>query len=598
MLFRVVVEQPWRSTTSVFQKLDFCGKLCQNEVEHWSLVRSLTMLWWTVNQLKSKNPAVRQSSLEKLGQSEDLSHIPTIVPLLKDSEAIVRVAAADALGRLGSEKAIEPLAVAITDPDAGVRLAVVKALKSLKSLRSDEMLKALASALNDDSPEVAGHAAHALRQLGWEPETPSEGAAFRIGLGRFDAAIAYGSAAIEPLARLTRNAPFHLCIRAIEALAHTGDPQAVKPLLDCLHHPEDIVRSCAAAALGQIGDARAVEPLLQALNEQNKQIVLSACGALGKLCDHRAVEPLVKLLSHGEAEVRVAALEALGKLRDVRATPAVIDLLKDPDKEVREGAAFCLGLLRDERAIEHLVLALTDMDSAVRQAAVRALRLTDPYWERSDITAKAIPELENCLKSKEYWVRQSAADVLAKLGRATSQDTILITESDAARQKRRAAAEILLAMLRDRDRDFRLAAAEALARMNFADGVQGLAAALMDPDRTVQTAAAKALEKLRWQPEETPQRARFLVALEKWSEAVALGAAAIDPLADAITWREDAGRRRAIDALVQIGGQQAISALITISASASEATRADAKAALSLLGHGGSEVQKARRFAT
>jgi HEAT repeat protein len=542
------------------------------------------MLWWTVNQLKSRNPAVRQSSLEKIGQTDDPSLISTAAPLLKDPAPAVRTAAADAIGRLGGEQAIAPLAGAVSDPEAEVRLAAVKALRALKSNRTETAVKALASALNDDNPEVAGHAAHALRQTGWEPQTPLEGALFRIGLGRFDAAISYGSVVIEPLARLTRNAPFHLCIRAIEALSRTGDPQAVKPLLDCLQHKEDIVRSCAAGALGQIGDARAVEPLLLALKEQNKQIVLAACGSLARLSDHRAVEPVVELLAHASADVRVAALETLGKLRDVRATPPVLALLKDPDNEVREGAAFCLGLLRDERAIESLVLTLTDLDSSVRQAAMRALRMTDPYWERSDLAAKAVPELENCLKSKEYWVRQSAADILAKFGRSHSQDTVLITESDAARQKRRVAGEILLTMLKDQDRDFRLAGAEALARMNFADAIPGLAAAISDPDRAVQRAVALALEKLRWQPEDAAQRAHYFVALEKWSETVPLGASAIDALADAVQWRDAIGRRRALDALVQIGGPPAVSALITLSANPAEHIRADARAALSLLG--------------
>jgi HEAT repeat protein len=125
-----------------------------------------------------------------------------------------------------------------------------------------------------------------------------------------------------------------------------------------------------------------------------------------------------------------------------------------------------------------------------------------------------------------------------------------------------------------------------------------LAAALNDWDRSVQTAAAKTLEKLRWQPEESAERARFFVALEKWKEAVGLGAEAIEALTDAISWREDGARRSAIDALVQIGGQQAISALITMSANPSEAIRADAKAALSLLGQDRAEDQKAGRFAT
>lgn len=541
------------------------------------------MLWWTVNQLKSKNPAVRQSSLEKIGQTDDPSLVATAVPALKDPVASVRAAAADAIGRLGGEQAIPPLAAAVADAEAEVRLAAVKALRALKTMRSDVAVKALVSALDDDNPEVAGHAAHALRQLGWEPQTPLEGALFRIGLGRFDQAITFGAVAIEPLARLTRNAPFHLCIRAIEALSHTGDPQAVRPLLDCLKHNEDIVRSCAAGALGQIGDARAVEPLLLALKEQNKQIVLAACGSLAKLCDHRAVEPVIELLSHGSGDVRVAALETLGKLRDVRATAAVLPLLKDPEKEAREASAFCLGLLRDERAIESLVLALTDLDSAVRQAAMRALRMTDPYWERNDLAARAVPELENCLKSKEYWVRQSAADVLSRLGKSQSQDTVLITESDSARQKRRAAGDILLAMLKDKDRDFRFAAAEALARMNFADAIPGLAVALGDSDRVVKRAAARALEKLRWQAEDAAQNARYLVALDKFSEAVPLGAAAIDALTEAAGWREDAGRRGAIDALVQIGGAQAESALNALSAMKDEAIREDSRAALALL---------------
>src|SRR5438270_8537417 len=106
------------------------------------------MLWWTVSQLKSKNPTVRQSCLETLGQSEDQSLVPTITPLLQDPESIVRLAAADALGKLGGEQAIDPLTAAVADLEAEVRLAAVKALKSLKALRSDQMLQALAGALN------------------------------------------------------------------------------------------------------------------------------------------------------------------------------------------------------------------------------------------------------------------------------------------------------------------------------------------------------------------------------------------------------------------------------------------------------------------
>lgn len=553
------------------------------------------MLWWTVSQLKSKNAGARAGALHKLGDSEDPNFIPVIVPFLYDPEPTVRIAAAGALGHLGTEPAVRALCTAVKDTAGEVRLAVVK---SLRSLRSSIAIPALVELLNDSNPEVAGYAGRALRQLDWEPTTAQEGAAWRIALGEFDAAVAYGSVAVEPLARLTRNAPFHLCIRAVEALARTGDPQAVKPLLECMKHNEDIVRSCAAAALGQVGDARAVEPLLRALLEPNKQIVLAACNSLSRLGDQRAVDPVIKLLTHQSSDVRAAALETLGKLRDPRAVPSVVKLLVDSDKEVREGAAFSLGLLRDERAIEPLVLALTDVEGSVRQAAIRALRLTDPYWERSDHALAAVPELQNRLKSREYWVRQSAAEALNKLGRAFPQATPLVTETDVALQKRKAAADILVSMLVDHDRDFRLAAADALGRMSMPQTIPALAEHLSDSDRNVQSAAARSLEALRWEPSSELERARYLVALEKWADAAALGPAAIDPLTDALSRGGSAARRRAVEALVQIGGPQAVSALITIAADPSEAVQADARAALAVLGHGSDAQRSAKRFAT
>ena len=135
----------------------------------------------------------------------------------------------------------------VTDPEVEVRMAAVKGLKLLRTLLAAPALEA---ALNDTAAEVAGHAAHALRQLDWEPATPKIAAAWRVGLGEFDAVVAYGSEAVEPLVRLTKFAPFHLCIRAVEALSRTGDPQVVRPLLDCLQHVDDIRREERHEQLG------------------------------------------------------------------------------------------------------------------------------------------------------------------------------------------------------------------------------------------------------------------------------------------------------------------------------------------------------------
>ena len=553
------------------------------------------MMWLTVSHLKSLSASVRLGAVTKIAASEDSSLGDSLVPLLADKDKKVRLAAAEGIGRLRCEAGVPGLEKCIKDPDIDVRMAAIKGLKILKSPKSAPVL---VEALYDNAPEVAGHAAAALRQLGWEPSTGKDAAAWRVALGEFDAAVAYGPEAVEPLVRITKHAPFHLCIRAIEALPRTGDPQVVKPLLECLRHADDLVRSAAATALGLLADARAVEPLIAILQDRNQQVALAACGALSKLGDRLAVEPVIKLLASNSPDLRATAAETLGKLGDMQAVEALVKALQDTSRTVRENAAVSLGLLRDARALEALVTTLTDVEGSIRQAAMRSLRLIDPFWERSEQALKVVPVLQQCLRSRDYWIRQSAAEALAKLGQAQPQSTALATENDASPQKRHVAGEILKQMLSDVDRDFRQAAAEALGRMNLSDAALSLVSRLEDRDRGVQLAAARSLETLRWQPESQVQQAHFLVALEKWADIPALGVNAIDALANVVSWDETAARRRAIEALVQIGGPQAESALITMGAHADEAVRADARSALTLLGGTGFGGRRSVRLAT
>jgi HEAT repeat protein len=553
------------------------------------------MMWLTVSHLKSLSANVRLGAVQKIAASEDSSLGDSLIPLLGDKDKKVRIAAAEAVGRLRCQVSIPALERCIRDPDVEIRMA---AIKGLKTIRLPECAPGLVEALVDPVAEVAGHAAAALRQLHWEPSTPAEAASWRVALGEFDAAVAYGLDAVEPLVRLTRNAPFHLVIRAVEALPRTGDPQVVKPLLECLRHQDDIVRSATATALGHLGDARAVEPLMGVLRDRNQQVAQAACGALSKLCDRRAVEQVVTLLGSESPDLRGTAAETLGNLRDTQAVEPLINLLKDSAKPVREAAVNALGMLQDNRAIESLVRALTDGEGVIRIAAIRALRLVDPYWERSEQALKMVPELQQCLRSREYWVRQAAAEALAKLGQAQPQNSALVTERDGSSQKRHVTGEILKQMLSDVDRDFRQAAAEALGRMNLTDITESLVARLEDRDRGVQMAAAKSLEILRWHPADEVQQAHYAVALEKWSDVARLGTAAIDALANVLSWGETTPRRRAIEALVQIGGPQAESALVTMAAHADEEVKADARSALTLLGGSAFGGRRAVRLAT
>lgn len=468
----------------------------------------------------------------------------------------------------------------LKDPDADARRAMVKALQSIGL---PEVVPPLIETLGDPSGEVSWQAAQALKALRWEPANDSEHAAWHLALSHFDTAIGYGAAAVEPLVKLTRGTSFHRCIRAVEALAAVGGAQVVKPLLDALGSSDFTVRSAAASALGQVGDARAIDPLVHALRDSHHQVCLAACFSLSKVGDQRAVEPLITVVNHTAPDVRAAAVEALGKLRDARAVMPLVRLLQDAETDVRETAAAALGQIGDEHAIEHLVLALTDSQSSVRQAAAGALRRIQPYWERSESALQAISGLQTALKSKDYWVRHSAADVLKKLGVSQTDETTLRTDSDGARQSRQAAQSILISMLTDRDREFRQAAAEALGRIGLSDAVPRLVERLSDADRGVQTAAARSLDGLRWQTDSIPNRARQFVALERWSDAAALGGEAVEPIAETLSWNDPLARRRAVEALTQIGGARGMAALRGMASHPAAAVREEAAAALALL---------------
>ena len=150
-------------------------------------------------------------------------------------------------------------------------------------------------------------------------------------------------------------------------------------------------------------------------------------------------------------------------------------------------------------------------------------------------------------------------------------------------ENKTAALEILISMLTDRDRAFRQAAAEALGRIGQPASVPSLVERLSDRDRGVQTAAARSLNALRWQPDRVDSRARQYVALERWADAAALGSEAVDAIAETVIWNDELARQRAIEALVQIGDGNAISALRNMASHPIDAIREDAAMALAAL---------------
>lgn len=470
------------------------------------------MLWWTLQQLKSKDASTRLSAIEQLADEVSPKVGAALIPLLGDSEETVRKAAAKVLGSTRDEQFLQPLLQTLRDSNAHAREGGAAALARLGCA---DAVPHLVPLLGDAHYPVRWQAARALENLGWTPPDNANAALFAVARGKIEEAAAYGVDAVEPLALVLQSGAYHQRREAVAGLSRISDARVVRALLVALRDADDQVRSAAAVALCRIADPDSTEALVKALKDPHKQVRAVAAQGLGQFGGPNVVTPLLGVMRDPNWEVREAACLALGRLADPRGFEPLIQALKDGDREVREAAVRGLTQLNDKRAIGPLVLALVDEQDSVRQLALAALGGLDTRWEISDAARAALPSLQEAMRHSEYWVRQAAADALARIGRmkfvdqaaspsdkpAAAEPAVTLVEPSHLRKQ--TTVEVLLDLLGDFDCELRIAAAEALGGLGQAGAVQALNRSLKDGDRAVRQAAARAIETLRGKP--TPE---------------------------------------------------------------------------------------------
>ncbi len=101
---------------------------------------------------------------------------------------------------------------------------------------------------------------------------------------------------------------------AIDNLAQTDHPVAIKALVGALSHPLQDVRTLAALARGKVGDIRAVPELLNALHQENEEISNEAIIALGNIGDVTIAQHLIDTLYRRWDRSRYLIATALKKM--------------------------------------------------------------------------------------------------------------------------------------------------------------------------------------------------------------------------------------------------------------------------------------------
>jgi HEAT repeat protein len=374
--------------------------------------------------------------------------------------------------------------------------------------------------------------------------------------------------------------------QAAEALVRLGDARAIPVLCESLEHDGAPARQHAARLLGELRAIPAVRPLIQRLTDSNRYVRAAAAFALGQIGAQEALDSLVTALADEESCVRVKAAEALSMLGDSRAWEALTAALDDESSAVRRKVRAALDNLgvaespaTDESAGEQVVgtgrwaftlkPASDDPDDAragtpagVEPEPVREAPASAKFEPAED----AVEGLIAALAGDDCADRLAAVEKLAAAGEKRAIEPMIQSFRGCDDAYRHRVAHLLAGMgrlarlalgqaLDDADPDIRAGAAEAIAAAahGATDGAKRLTKSLYDPDPGVRRSAAASLERMGWQPPGEAVQAAWLVALDRWDEAVAIGPGAARTFVAALRNRDDHSRRKAADALVRLG---------------------------------------------
>lgn len=204
-------------------------------------------------------------------------------------------------------------------------------------------------------------------------------------------------------------------VRAIQALADSGESSVMSEIVGALGDPNAEVVNSARAALRNFG-GEATGALEQALGAEEEHVSSIALELLLEN-DPPTVTPFASVLSHGNDQARKLAASTLVDLipemdvEESRETcfKALRAALGDKDPDVRVMAAGGLGKLADDRASKALVAQLKDGTEEVREACSGAIE---------ELGSRVVPYLIDALSDRNANARAGAAGLLGRLGPA------------------------------------------------------------------------------------------------------------------------------------------------------------------------------------
>ncbi len=540
--------------------------------------------------LDDDDAEVRIAAAEALASMNDPRAVVPLVGRARDSAPEVRVAVYRALGELADRRAAAALIQSLRDDDENARLAAIAALGRMRASSATPALRELAASRD---ARVAQAAVVALGRMVDDPgaldglvEALARADTRRIAedllVQRGDDALTlelarrlpHASTSVEAEgitsvveARLQRSpnaeaaAPLLEALErgvgpqtaVLRALATTGDPEVLVPILETLDPDAPVPTRAALAALERYfehheRDGRAADPLLAMLGEVPADERARVVRLLGHTGAARALRALEPLLEHESAQLRRAAVEAIGKIGPGGAR-ALMPLLDSDDPRIRFAAARNVGRAADGETVDELLRRLNDRAPVDRHALLQALGpalgRVAPEGE-GERAQKAAALLQRIAHDRDERLAARAVEALARWG--ARAPLLALAEETTTRRGAQARlalgrtepSEASLALLRERTEAGDWAAALALGEIGSAVDVARLARLADEGSWPASTTAAFALARLGRRGELGEDDAPRLCALARARRAPHLRANVVIALA-AIGGRCEAG---------------------------------------------------------
>lgn len=473
--------------------------------------------------LKSPNPDTRLRAVEKLASSRSKGVAEHLIAALDDPNPEIRACVIDALANLADPEAIRPLVERLLhETEWAVSNEIALALSGFDPERTTpHLLRGLA----DEDVYVRQAAASALRRIALDQLNDVHRATVNVVLGEWEAAVACGPAAVEPLSAALLNGTQRGKRCAAESLGEIGTRESYDALVGIVENAEvsEDSRSMAAWALRSfcwpwLDDTHLAQ---SAILSQN----WSDVGSLGPA----AVEPLIVALHDGSIDVKRKAAETLSEMGGEDALRALTEALADQTQEedIHVIAARALADARGTAHTQTLALALDHMRWAVRQIAAAALR--QKWWHPTDDTQKALLAIADANYDAVVALGDAALEPLAG---AMQHAQACQPAARALARMGSGGVEKLLGILSDETKDQAIqeAAAMALVETGDARAVEPLRFMLRSSDVAVRVSAVLGLQRLGWKPDAGTEEALVAIAEGYWHKLATIGGAAVEPL--------------------------------------------------------------------